>query len=336
MSKKFIIAVICAAALFHIAWYASSCCYQGANPPDEKTGRDTLVKYMNKLKIGADLSAMEDTYIDANGSRLHLLVFPAGKNAPTLVFIPGTSVYAGFYIEYIYAMFKLGFNVVGFDPRGHGLSGGGRGDYTINAIVDDALAVVKYARTRFGGKVAVAGSSQGGMAAFYAAARDDSIAGAVCHNIADLNGKDNLVLSTIRPPLFLVPAAEFLMKLYGSYSIPISLYLDLTTELLKDGTGVVEYSQSDPVIVTRITLRALGSLLHTDPAKPVEKITVPVMVVHADRDSIFPQAYVEGIFKKLTCPKKFMLFKNTDHLVMTNNVDEVAPASAAWLREIMR
>lgn len=336
MRKKIIIAVVAAIALFHIAWYASSCSFQKRTPPDGKTAREHLLLYMKQMKIDADLSRMEDTFIEANGSRIHLLVFPAGASAPTLVFIPGTSVHAGFYIEYIYAMYKQGFNVVSFDPRGHGLSGGRRGDYTLDALVADTLAVVKYARGRFGGKVAVAGSSQGGMTAFYAAAADDSIAGAVCHNIADLNGKDNLVLSQIRPPLALVPAAGFLLDLYGSYSIPISLYLDLTTEKMKDGTGVIEYSAGDPLIVSRISLRALGSLLRTDLAKPVEKIRVPVMVVHADRDSIFPQAYVEDIYNRLTCPKKFMLFRNTEHLVMTNNVNEVAPASASWLKSVMK
>ena len=132
-------------------------------------------------------------------------------------------------------MYLQGFNVVGFDPRGHGLSSGLRGDYTINEIVDDTLAVVKYARERFGSKVAVAGSSQGGMVAFYAAARDDSIAAAVCHNIADLNGKDNLILSQLRPPRFMVPLAEFMANLYKGFSVPVFLYLDLTQEKSKTG-----------------------------------------------------------------------------------------------------
>jgi pimeloyl-ACP methyl ester carboxylesterase len=336
MRNKIIIAVVVAVALFHIAWYASSCSYQKQAPPDLTTGRDILYSYMNKMKIHADLKNMEDVFIDVNESRLHLIVFPAGKKAPTLVFIPGTSVYAGFYIEYIYAMYKQGFNVIGLDPRGHGLSSGARGDYTITTIVDDALAVVKYARGRFGGRVAVAGSSQGGIAAFYAAARDDSLAGAVCHNIADLNARDNLVLSQVRPPLPLVPLAEFMSRLYGSYSIPISLYLNLKEERMKDGTSAPEYTKTDPIVVKRITIRALGSLLHTDLAKPVEKIKVPIMLVHADKDSIFPQSYVEGIYNRLTCPKKYLLFKNTEHLVMTNNVDRVVPQVAAWLKEKMR
>ncbi|HUN55167.1 MAG TPA: alpha/beta hydrolase, partial [Smithella sp.] len=63
--------------------------------------------------------------------------------------------------------------------------------------------------------------------------------------------------------------------------------------------------------------------------------TVPVMLIHAEYDSIFPRAYVENIFNRLTCKKKYLFFKNTRHLVMTNNVDEVVPPAAAWLKEVM-
>jgi hypothetical protein len=90
--------------------------------------------------------------MEANGFRIHLTVLPFGPATPTLVFIPGTSVYAWFYIEFLVEMNRQGFNVVGFDPRGHGLSSGPRGDYSIDEEVEDTLAVVKCARERFGGK----------------------------------------------------------------------------------------------------------------------------------------------------------------------------------------
>jgi alpha-beta hydrolase superfamily lysophospholipase len=335
MIKKIILAVVLIVVVFHVTWYAASRMMMNKKIPDNvavQTAFDNLVK---KEKIDFDRKSLTETFIEANGIRLHLDVFSAGRNAPTVVFIPGTAVYAKFYIEFLYKMSLQGFNVVGFDPRGHGLSSGPRGDYTINEIVDDTLAVVKYARERFGGKVAVAGSSQGGMVAFYAAARDNSIAAAVCHNLADLNGKDNLVLSQIRPPLFMVPLAEFMAGLYKGYSIPIALYLDLTREKSKSGTDAASLLKNDPIAVKWITFRALGSLMHTDLAQPVEKITVPVMLIHAGNDSIFPQKYVENIFNRLTCKKKYLLLKNTEHLIMTNNVDEVVPPIAAWLKEVM-
>jgi alpha-beta hydrolase superfamily lysophospholipase len=334
MKKIILIAIII--GLFHIVWYAGSRIYQNRKLPDNKTIRVYQDTIMKRLKIHVDRSKVEETYIVANGYRLHLNIIAAGKNAPTLVFIPGTTAYAQVYYQFIYDMYKQGFNVIGFDPRGHGQSSGPRGDYTMSGLIDDTLAVVKYTRGRFSGAIAVSGSSQGGMAAFYAAAADDSHAAAVCHNIADLNGKENIVISQIRPPQFLVPFCIFLMNLYGSYSFPISLYLDLSKEKFIDGTDAATMVKNDPLCVSWITFRALNALLRTDLAKPVEKIRVPIMLIHAEKDNIFQQKYVEDIYNRLTCKKKYLLFKNTEHLVMINNVDEVVPPVAAWLKELMR
>jgi alpha-beta hydrolase superfamily lysophospholipase len=336
MKKRILIAAGIIIALFHGGWYAISVRYQTRSLPDRKTIDSYLSSFMNRLDIRVDLAAMEETDIDINGNRLHLTVFPAHKKAPTVVFIPGTSVYARFYIEFMARMHSRGFTVVGFDPRGHGMSGGPRGDYTMTEQVDDALAVAAYARQRFGAPVALAGSSQGGMVAFYAAARDSSLSAVVCHNIADLNGKDNLVLSQLRPPGFMVPLARFMMGLYQGFSIPTGLYLDLEKEIMKNGVDVLTFSKDDPLMVKMITFRALNSLLRTDLNRPVEEITVPVMVIHSDLDTIFPQEYVEGIYNRLTCRKNYLLFTETDHLVMTNRVDDVVPPVAAWLKKEMR
>lgn len=336
MFKKTIFAIILFIGVFHAVWYAGSRIYQDRELPDASALSENQKRLFKVLDIDFNTKNFEKTSINSGKFSLHLTVFPAGKNKPAVVFVPGTAVYAMIYFEFMNKLYKQGFNVIGFDPRGHGMSSGHRGDYTINEIVDDTLAVVQYARKRFGGKVAVVGSSQGGLVAFYTAARDASIAAAVCHNLADLNGKDNLILSQFPMPRFMVPAMEILMGLYGSYSIPISLYLDLTKEKFKDGTDALGILRKDSLSVLWITVRAMRSLMHTELASPVEKITVPVMLIHTDMDSIFPQAYVEDIFKRLNCEKKYMLLKNREYLVMTNNVDEVMPVVSVWLKKVMR
>jgi pimeloyl-ACP methyl ester carboxylesterase len=269
--------------VFHIAWYFVSRAIIHREIPDERTIKafhesEASVFLLNEVK-----GIHEERYLDTANGRLHLDILPhdsRGNNRPTLVFIPGTSVYAQFYLGFMHAMYKEGFNVVAFDPRGHGRSSGPRGDYTINTLVDDALSVCAYAKKRFGDNVAISGSSQGGMAAFYTAARDNSLRAAVCHNLADLNGKDNLVLSRLKTPAFLVPLAHTVMQWYLNFALPTVLYLDLKSEYLPDGRDAASFLKKDPLAVTWITFRALDSLMLTRLAKPVEKITVPVMVVH--------------------------------------------------------
>jgi alpha-beta hydrolase superfamily lysophospholipase len=341
MTKKIVIGIIVLLGVFHIVWYVGSYRYKNQDLPDVRKAKEYQQNYLKRMNINVDTSTMEETDINANGFKIHLTVFPIGKDAPTLVFMPGTTLYSQVYIEFMYGMYQQGFNVVGIDMRGHGMSSGPRGDYSINDLVDDMLAAVKYARERFGGKVAISGSSQGGMVAFYTVARDDSIAAAVCHNLADLNGKDCLVLARLTParftlPQFLSPIAEFLANLYKSYSIPVSLYLDLKREKFKDGTDLLKYVSEDPQAVPWITIRALGSQLHTDLAKPVNAIKVPIMMVYSDKDNIFPKQYVEDIYNRLTCKKNSLLLKNTEHMVMTNDTDKVIPPVAAWLKEVMQ
>ncbi|GAB6097620.1 hypothetical protein JCM14469_38740 [Desulfatiferula olefinivorans] len=321
--------------LFHLGWFALSRIITRRQPPDERAILAFHQAESELLDLASVRDIHEQTVLAACGGRLHLDILAHGQGRPTLVFVPGTSVYAQLYMEFLSAMHKDGFNVVAFDPLGHGRSSGPRGDYTFGAIVDQALAVCDYAKKRFGGRVAIAGSSQGGMAAFYAAAKDDSLAAAVCHNVADLNGRDNLILSRLVIPAALVPAARFLMRLYADFAFPTALYLNLKREYLPDGRDAAGFLKKDPLAVTWITFRALSSLMYTPLAKPVEKIRVPVMVVHSDKDHIFPQEYVENIYRRLGCEKEFFLLADREHLILTNNVDEVAPGVSAWLKKIM-
>ncbi len=323
--------------LLHLAWYGVTRARTRAPLPEETTVASFQADMYRRFGIAVDSEAIVEEYLEANGFRLHLDILEnEAPAAPVLVFIPGTSVYAGIYVEFLQAMKGRGFTVIGFDPRGHGRSSGLRGDYTMDTIVDDALAVVNYARKRFGGPVAVAGSSQGGMAAFYAAARDDSLAAVVCHNIADLNGRDNLILARFPVPAWSVPVNDLFLSIYQKFAVPIWLYLDLSQEILKDGTDAATYVREDPLCVTWITLRALRSLMKTPLARPVERIKVPVMLIHSDKDNIFPREYVEGLFARLTGAKKYLLVKDRDHLVLTNYADEVVGPVADWLQSVMK
>lgn len=336
MKKPAIFVFIQLAFVLHILWFIVSLLIQRPRQVNEEHVKAFHERFRRRNKIDVNPDNVEEEYLEANGFLLHLDILAYGTGYPSVVFIPGTSVYAQLYLEFMDAIHKKGFNVIGFDPRGHGRSSGARGDYTIDEIVDDTLAVVDYARKIFGSKVALAGSSQGGIAAFYAAARDDTLSGAICHNIADLNGKDNLILSTLKTPKFLVPMAKRFMRIFKLFSIPISLYLNLKIEHLKDGTDAAAYIKDDPLCVTWITLRAMSSLIFTRLAKPVERITVPIMLVHSEKDTIFPQYYVEDIWNRLMCANKdYLLLKDTEHLAMTNNVPEVAGPAAKWLKKIM-
>src|SRR5262245_7726226 len=69
--------------------------------------------------------------------QLHVDLIAVHDQAPTVVFIPGTSVYGLLYGDLLAGLADGGCNVVSVDLRGHGRSEGHRGDYTIPELVDD-------------------------------------------------------------------------------------------------------------------------------------------------------------------------------------------------------
>lgn len=276
---------------------------------------------------------IEEDWTESGGEKLHMDIFLAEGSNRTIVFVPGTSVYALFYAEYMHKMRLLGFNVVGFDPRGHGRSGGRRGSYTIASLLEDASAVVGYAMERFTDGVAISGSSQGGIVSLYAAASDERLMAAVCHNIAEL-GQPEAFAITRWPELSkfatkLMPFAGLTPEL----RLPVSVYLDLKDEPTRFGRNALQFCKEDPLVVLAVTVKALASLSSTPPPRPVEEIDVPIMVLQGELDAMFTEAYTRSIYDRLTCPKELLTVEGASHLVLTNDVDAVVPEVAAFLNE---
>ncbi|MHB8897077.1 MAG: alpha/beta hydrolase [Candidatus Geothermincolia bacterium] len=314
-----------AAAKQYVDWYR----------PGPLPGPDELNCYFDSLFEMMGLPGLrheiEEDQVSSDGLKLHLDVFPSEGATRTLVFVPGTSIYALFYAEFLHKMRLMGFNVVGFDPRGHGRSEGRRGSYTIETLLRDTESVVGYAIDRFGESVAVSGSSQGGIVSFYAAGKDERLKAAVCHNIAVLGEPE--ALSITRWPRFsgffqkLLPLAMLTPEL----RIPIWTYLDLKAEPTRFGRNALEIVMEDPLAVLALSSKAMASLSVTPPPRPIEQITTPIMVIQGEYDAMLSETYTRPIYDRLTCDKEFLLVTGATHLVLTNNVDAVVPEVAAFL-----
>lgn len=277
-----------------------------------------------------------DTVV-SDGLKLHMDVIELDRGKPVVVFVPGTSVYSLLYSEFMVALADKGYNVVGIDPRGHGRSEGLHGSYTIAELVTDTRAAVGYARKRFNDKIAVAGSSQGGIVAFYVAATDENIAGVVCHNAADLCDPASVRL-TRNPTLsrFGKPVLKIFASLMPEMKVPISMYLDLEAEEMRGFGNAKVYLDQDPIAYRAIRLKGLASLASEKLSRPVEQITTPVQILHAGRDNIFPQDYIEYIYNKLTCKKSLKVYPNLPHLILTEHVNLIIPDVVEWLEDIFR
>ncbi len=329
-----------ATALGTAAWAAYS--WQAMHKP--LPAREELDNYLDWLMDTVGMPEIRSAYreetLRAGGHGLRLYHFQSQPGDPALVFIPGTSVYALLYGEFMLKLSRAGFNVVGFDPRGHGMSEGKRGVYTLGELVEDARAVIGHTIELYGDRVALAGSSQGGMAAFYTAAAEPRLAAAICHNVIAPDEPDNYRMTRwpgiFRVALALAPLLRVVPQALPAHMMtPVSLYLDLGAEPCRFFPDVARFLREDPLAVNTVSLAALISLATTPLARPVEEIETPVMVIHAAQDNIFPEDYVRRVFNRLTCPREWLYMANAPHLVMTDFVDDILPPIVDWLQRTL-
>ncbi|TVR78861.1 MAG: alpha/beta fold hydrolase [Chitinophagaceae bacterium] len=302
----------------------------------EKEIDEYFLRISKKMQMPPLYKSFEKDAIEVNGEKIHLDILRKGKDKPTIVFIPGTAIYAMVFTELLYKLGEAGFNIVGFDPRGHGRSGGKRGSYTITQLIDDTLAVTEYAKKHFNNDISLFGSSQGGIVAFYISAMNlPDIKSVVCQNFADLTAPDIKRLSRF-PKLAGVaaPILQKVAKIAPELPVPINLYLDLSKEKLKHFGDFEKFIDQDPLSIKSIRLKALASLTNTPLPKPIEEISTPIMVIQGTSDLIFPVSYTRKLFNKLTCKKKLHLYPKLHHAMLAENVDEVLPPIIEWLNEI--
>lgn len=319
-----------AAARHYIDWYRP-----GPLPSEGELNAyfDSLFEMMGLSGLRREI---EEDSVMSEGLRLHLDVFESDGADRTLVFVPGTSVYSLFYAEFMHKMRLMGFNVVGFDPRGHGRSEGRRGSYTVDTLLKDTDTAIRYAIDRFGDNVALSGSSQGGIVSFYKACKEDRLKAVVCHNIAVLGEPEALSIS--RWPRFseLFSKIMPLAMLTPELRVPVWTYLDFAAEPTRFGRNALELAKEDPLVVMAIATKAMASLATAPPPCPIEEIKTPIMVIQGELDAMFTEDYTRRIYDRLTCEREFLVVGSASHLVLTNDVDIVVPEVAAFLNSHMQ
>lgn len=250
----------------------------------------------------------ETDYVRSNGLRLKMSILRTDSNAPTVVFVPGTALYALCYAELLDGIAKQGYNVIGFDPRGHGLSEGERGDYTFEDIVHDTQAVITYAIQNFNEDICVMGARQGGVVALYATAADDRIGSAVCYNLADLSDVKQLNIFPAYTKI-LKPFMFGLSRIFPNMSVAIKRHMNVPKEQLRYFGDTLSFMEKDPLVLKRIKVKTLRSLKNAKLSRSIDEITTPVFVLQPEIDHVFPLDYTKKIVDRLGGKKRLEILK---------------------------
>jgi pimeloyl-ACP methyl ester carboxylesterase len=277
---------------------------------------------------------MEQATITSRGLRLHADLYPAGAADPVVLFLHGTGKYARFYQPFLERLASAGFNVLGLDHQGHGYSEGRRGDFTIPELVQNTRDALAYARRELGPRLALVGSSQGGIVALYTLTEDDSVTSAVCHNAALLNEPETRQIRVSDFSRTVRPLVPFAARLAPWARVPIRRYLPI--ENIYDDLAVGRLERFDRMVVDSYTLRSFASLATAAPARPVESIQTPTLFLAAEKDRLFPLEYFRSIYDRLTCPKELAIVPNTGHMLFAEHVEPCLPPLIDWLNRSLR
>lgn len=301
-----------------------------------KKAQSYITQLAKQRELSHIISKFKNDYTYSDGLKISLDIIDANRNAPTVVFIPGTAVYALCYAEIMAKVSEAGFNVIGLDPRGHGRSEGERGDYTFEEVVRDTQSVITYAIENYTGEVSLMGARQGGIVALHVAAADDRVKSAICYNLADMSDplSKELKIFPRKGTRFFQPILFGLSDVFPNLSFRVNRYLKFANKKVRHFGDTKEFIKQDPLVLKRIKVKSLKSFAEARLAREIDEISTPVFVLQPGEDEIFPVEYTKKIYDKLKCKKRLEIFEGLNYTMMVENVKELSPSILSWLTDI--
>lgn len=219
----------------------------------------------------------EEVYVDSNfGYKLHGIWFPNGDSKKTVIICHGFSFSLYGSVKYMNIFLKRGYNVLIYDHRYHGKSGGkicSMGFYEKY----DLKTMVDYVIKRKGEDsiIGTHGESMGGATVLLHGAIDERIS----FIIADCP--------------FSSVFNQFKYRLKIEYKLP---------------SFPILYFSS---LVTKFRINAFYKDI--SPIKVIDKIKTPILFIHGDSDTYVPSSNTIEMYNKKEGPKSIYLAKDGEH-----------------------
>ncbi|MGK0360866.1 MAG: pimeloyl-ACP methyl ester carboxylesterase [Bradymonadia bacterium] len=173
---------------------------------------------------------------------------------------------------------------------------------------------------------------QRGITAFYLASSGAPLDGVIWHNFADLADPSSAQLTRARRlSRAFAGGLHRLARWLPELAIPMSAYLNLAQEPVAGLGTAKDVLLGDPLTVPFVRLRTLSSLGRAPLPAPIEAFDVPILVVQAGEDAIFPTAYVQALVDRLPGQKTLKIYPGLPHYLIVDQVPAFIDDVDAWL-----
>ena len=270
------------------------------------------------MTIGACVSAQSTvlTFCTLDGLRLAgTLVTPEQLSDRAAVLVHGGGVTreeGGFFTRLAAGLAEAGVASLRFDLRGHGESEGRQEELTLAAILNDIRVALAHVRESTGAsRLSLLGASfSGGVCAYYAAKRPDTI--------------DRLVL--------LNPQLDYKQRTIDSRPYWTDDYLsdDMARLLTEQG-----YIQFTPTL--RHGRPILNEVFWFEPLTMLGDITAPTLVVHGTKDTFVPVEASREAISRFTALHCLVEIEGSQHgFAVHDDPQYLNPQSQEWQAFVIR
>jgi alpha-beta hydrolase superfamily lysophospholipase len=226
----------------------------------------------------------------ADGTPLYVADWPTGSGAGGgIVLMHGLGEHCGRYAHVARFFNDCGCSVRAYDHRGHGRSGGARGDVPdADALVRDAKIVVDDFARKLSAPPLLLGHSMGGLFA-------------ACYATRALSPLGGLILSSPALRIRLSGAQKLLLRVLGAIAPGFGIPNGLESRYLSHRQEVVDAYDSDPMVHAKISARLLGAMLDAIEFAQTRAsaLSVRTLLLVAGDDHLVDAAGSAAFFNKL-------------------------------------
>jgi alpha-beta hydrolase superfamily lysophospholipase len=247
-----------------------------------------------------------------------------------VVMLHGLGEHSGRYLHVAKFFNARGWSVRAFDLRGHGRSGGTRGDSPDTdggAILQDVQRMIDDFTVLTGSAPLLLGHSMGGLfAARYATAAPA---------LSPIRG---LILSSPALSVPLSGVEKILLKVLGALAPGLGIPNGVKSEFISHDAAVVQAYVNDPLVHARISARLLASMLAAIAYSQshAAQLKMPVLMVVAGDDKLVDARGSQRFFAQLDARMATMHWYDRLYHEVLNEIEQqkVFEDVASWLETL--